>query len=111
MTSYAAQKHEPKTMKAKADLMLKRGSISEAQHKKLHAKADVEIAKAKPSKAPPFKAKLAPQKAPPSPANGPLDDDDEETGTDTAKSDDPSLKRGKPGAATVTRGEPADPDL
>lgn len=49
--SYAAEKHEPKTMKAKADLMLKRGSISEAQHKKLHAKADVEIAKAKKPKA------------------------------------------------------------
>jgi hypothetical protein len=48
--SYAAEKHEPKTMKAKADLMLKRGSISESQHKKLHAKADVEIGKGKPSK-------------------------------------------------------------
>lgn len=31
--------------------MLKRGSISEAQHKKLHAKADVEIGKAKQPKA------------------------------------------------------------
>lgn len=46
-------KHEPKTMKAKADLMLKRGSISDAQHKKLHAKADVEIGKAKQAKAMP----------------------------------------------------------
>lgn len=43
--SYASEKHEPKTMKAKADLMLKKGSISEKQHKKLHAKADVEIGK------------------------------------------------------------------
>jgi hypothetical protein len=40
-------KHEPKTMKAKADLMLKRGSISEKQRDRLHAKADVEIGKAK----------------------------------------------------------------
>lgn len=47
--SYASEKHEPKTMKKKADLMLKRGSISEKQHGKLHAKADVEIGKAKPS--------------------------------------------------------------
>ena len=37
-------------MKAKADLMLKKGSISETQHKKLHAKADVEIGKAKQAK-------------------------------------------------------------
>lgn len=44
--SYASEKHEPKTMKAKADLMAKRGSISEKQHAKLHAKADVEISKA-----------------------------------------------------------------
>jgi hypothetical protein len=50
--SYAAEKHEPKTMKAKADLMLKKGSISEKQHKKLHAKADVEIGKAKAAKLP-----------------------------------------------------------
>jgi hypothetical protein len=54
--SYATEKHEPKTMKAKADLMLKRGSISEKQHKKLHEKADVEIVKAKAGK----NAKIAP---------------------------------------------------
>lgn len=40
-------------MKAKADLMHKRGSISEKQRNKLHAKADVEIAKAKKPKAMP----------------------------------------------------------
>ena len=44
--SYATEKHEPKTMKAKADLMAKRGSISDKERAKLHAKADVEIAKA-----------------------------------------------------------------
>jgi hypothetical protein len=54
--SYYSEKHEPKTMKAKADLMLKRGSVSEKEHKKLHAKADVEIAKAKAGKG----AKIAP---------------------------------------------------
>lgn len=46
-------KHEPKTMKAKADLMLKRGSISEKERDRLHKKADVEIAKAKAAKKPP----------------------------------------------------------
>lgn len=60
--SYASEKHEPKTMKAKADLMLKRGSISEKQHKKLHAKADVEIAK-KP-KGDPAEAKVTKQDPP-----------------------------------------------
>jgi hypothetical protein len=87
-------------MKKKADLMLKRGSISEAQHKKLHAKADVEIAKAK-----------ALKKAKPAPSGDVMDDDDVETGADTPTADDPSAKTRKPGPAKVTVGEPADPDL
>ena len=45
-------KHEPKTMKAKADLMHKSGSISDKERDRLHKKADVEIAKAKAAKTP-----------------------------------------------------------
>lgn len=84
-------------MKAKADLMLKRGSVSEKEHKKLHAKADVEIAKSKPDA-------LS--------AKGKSDKDDaatdKEVGKDTSAADDPSLKRRKPGKADVMRGQPAD---
>lgn len=92
----AVMKHEPKTMKKKADLMLKRGTISEAQHKKLHAKADVEIAKAKP-----LSAK----------GDGGDAATDIEVGKDTPAADDPSKNRRKPGADNLERGEPADPDL
>lgn len=85
-------KHEPKTMKAKADLMLKRGSISDAQHKKLHAKADVEISKAKQAK--------------PAPQDGA--DDAPEPVADTTQT---PAKRKAATKAPVLRGEPADPDL
>jgi hypothetical protein len=100
-------KHEPKTMKAKADLMLKKGSISEAQHKKLHAKADGELAKPKMGALPPAK------KVDTLSAKGKGGDaaTDIEEGSDTSKADDPSFKRRKPGKADVERGEPADPDL
>jgi hypothetical protein len=100
-------KHEPKTMKAKADLMLKKGSISETQHKKLHAKADGELAKPKMGALPPAKKVNALS------AKGDGGDagTDVETGSDTSKADDPSLKTRKPGKANVMRGEPADPDL
>lgn len=83
-------KHEPATMKKKADLMLKRGSLSEKEHKKLHAKADVEIAKAKP----------APK------ADGA--DDAPEPAADATET---PAKRKAATKAPVTRGEPADPDL
>lgn len=104
--SYAAEKHEPKTMKAKADLMLKRGSVSEKEHKKLHAKADVEIAKAK-------TVKQSKPDALSAKSSGDADDaaTDKEVGKDTTAADDPSLKRRKPGKANVMRGEPADADL
>lgn len=46
-------KNDPKAMKAKAGMMLKSGAISDAQHKKLCAKADVELTKSKPVKAAP----------------------------------------------------------
>lgn len=39
--------HDPKAMKAKATKMLKAGSISEKEHKRLHAKADAELARIK----------------------------------------------------------------
>ncbi len=94
-------KHEPATMKKKADLMLKKGSISEKEHKKLHAKADVEMAKV--SKPDALSAK----------SDGDADDaaTDKEVGKDTPAADDPSLKTRKPGKTNVMRGEPADPDL
>jgi hypothetical protein len=94
-------KHEPKTMKAKADLMLKKGSISEKEHKRLHAKADGEIAKEQPPVKTPLSAK----------GDGGDAASDVETGKDTPAADDPSLKTRKPGKANVMRGEPADPDL
>lgn len=87
-------KHEPKTMKAKADLMLKRGSISEAQHKKLHAKADGELAKGKPVKAAPVAQDGA--------------DDAPEPVADATET---PAKRKAATKAPVLRGEPADPDL
>lgn len=40
-------KHDPKAMKAKATRMLKAGSISEKEHKRLHAKADAELVRMK----------------------------------------------------------------
>lgn len=49
---YEPEKNEPATLKKKADLMLKRGSLSEKEHAKLHKKADVEIGKAKAAKPP-----------------------------------------------------------
>lgn len=100
-------KHEPKTMKAKADLMLKKGSISEKEHKRLHAKADAELAKPKMGALPPAKKVDALS------AKGDGGDaaTDAETGKDTSKADDPSSGRRKPGKADVERGEPADPDL
>jgi hypothetical protein len=102
-------KHEPATMKKKADLMLKRGTISEAQHKKLHAKADGEIAKQKAAKKAIPPAKAGDQLS----ATGDGGDaaTDVETGSDTPTADDPSATTRKPGPAKVTRGEPADPDL
>jgi hypothetical protein len=103
--TYAAEKHEPATMKKKADLMLKKGSISDKEHKKLHAKADVEIDKAKQFKTKPSVDALS--------AKGKVTDaaSDKEVGKDTPGADDPSLKRRKPGKADVERGEPDDPDL
>lgn len=100
-------KHEPKTMKAKADLMLKKGSISETQHKKLHAKADAEMAKPKMGAIPPAK-KIDALSAK---GDGGDAGTDAETGKDTTKADDPSAKTRKPGKADVMRGEPNDPDL
>lgn len=82
-------KHEPKTMKAKADLMLKRGSLSEKEHKKLHAKADVEIAKAKPKVAAP----------------APTADDAAEPAADATET---PAKRKAATKAPVMRGEPID---
>jgi hypothetical protein len=101
---YEPEKNEPATMKKKADLMLKKGSISDKEHKKLHAKADVEIDKAKQFKAKPVDA-LSPK--------GKVTDaaSDKEVGKDTPGADDPSLKRRKPGKADVERGEPDDPNL
>lgn len=94
-------KHEPETMKKKADLMLKRGTLSEKEHKKLHAKADGEIGKAKPAKVDALSAK----------GDGGDAATDKEVGKDTPAADDPSLKKRKPGPVNVERGEPADPDL
>ena len=101
-------KHEPKTMKAKADLMLKKGSISEAEHKKLHAKADVEIGKSKMGAIPPAKKvdALSAKGGDKGPAVT-----DVESGKDTAVDDDPSKKRRKPGPDNLQRGAPNDPDL
>lgn len=105
-------KHEPATMKKKADLMLKRGSISDAQHAKLHKKADQELANQKlgaTGKIPPAKDvdKLS--------ATGKGDKSvaatDVESGKDTATDDDPSKKRRKPGPDNLQRGAPADADL
>jgi hypothetical protein len=100
-------KHEPKTMKAKADLMLKKGSISETQHKKLHAKADAELKKPKIGALPPAKKVDALS------AKGDGGDaaTDKEVGKDTPAADDPSLKTRKPGKANLERGAPNDPDL
>lgn len=102
-------KHEPATMKKKADLMLKRGTISETQHKKLHAKADVEIAKAKATK----KAKATPSAG--DQLSTTADDTDAatdvETGSGTQTADGPSNGRRNSGKANLQRGEPPDPDL
>jgi hypothetical protein len=80
-------------MKAKADLMLKRGSISEAQHKKLHAKADGEIAKSKPVKA------------------APVEDGADDAAEPVADATQTPAKRKAATKAPVMRGQPADPDL
>lgn len=101
-------KHEPATMKKKADLMLKRGTISEKQHKKLHAKADGELSKSKDGAIPPPKKVV--DAISPAGKGGDAASDIEE-GKDTAAADDPSKKLRKPGKADVERGEPADPNL
>ena len=112
--SYDSEKHEPKTMKAKADLMLKKGSISDKEHKKLHAKADVEIAKAKAGK----NAKIAPApkvddlSAKGSGGVAATDKEGESTGP-AGKDADATQTPAKRGAATkkpVLRGQPLDDD-
>ena len=115
--SYDSEKHEPKTMKAKADLMAKRGSISEKQHKKLHAKADVEIAKAKAGENA-KNAKIAPApkvddlSAKGSGGVAATDKEGESTGK-PGKTADPTQTPAKRAAATkkpVLRGQPLDED-
>ena len=112
--SYDSEKHEPKTMKAKADLMAKRGSISEKQRAKLHAKADVEIAKAKAGK----NAKITPApkvdalSAKGSGGVAATDKEGESTGKGGATAD-PTQTPAKRKAATkkpVLRGQPLDED-
>ena len=105
-------KHEPATMKKKADLMLKRGSISEKQHAKLHKKADQEISNQKAvakGKIPP--AAVGDQLSAKTDKKAGAAASDVEIGKDTAANDDPSKKRRKPGPDNLERGEPADPDL
>jgi len=91
-------KHEPKTMKAKADLMLKRGSISEKQRDKLHAKADVEIGKAK-------------RKSPPDALSAKGGDPDDGAADKPGADADASETKARRKAATekpVLRGQPLD---
>lgn len=87
-------KSEPKTVKAKADLMLKRGSISEKEHKRIHAKADA----AKSKKAKPDDLS----------AEGGDPEFGKETGKDTSAADNPSGKYRKRGSDRVMRGQPID---
>lgn len=82
-------KNDPKAMKAKADRMLKLGALSDKEHKKLHAKADAELARMKGAKADPAAT-------------------DAETGSDTPEADDPSATYRKRGSDVVTRGQPLD---
>lgn len=98
-------KHEPKTMKAKADLMLKKGSISETQHKKLHAKADSELKKPKMGALPPAK-KVDALSAKGAPVEGGADDaaDPASDATQTP------AKRKAATKAPVMRGQPLDED-
>jgi len=96
-------KHEPKTMKAKADLMLKRGSISEAQHKKLHAKADAELKKPKMGALPPAKKVDAL-----SAKGAPVDDGADDAPEPVADATQTPAKRKAATRAPVLRGQPLD---
>lgn len=99
-------KHEPKTMKKKADLMLKRGTISDKQHKKLHAKADAELSKMKGGK----NGKIVPDSdADELSATGGTSDDG--AGAPPGATADPTQTPTKRAAATkkpVLRGQPLD---
>lgn len=90
-------------MKAKADLMLKKGSISETQHKKLHAKADAELKKPKMGALPPAKKVDAL-----SAKGAPIEDGADDAADPASDATQTPAKRKAATKAPVMRGQPLD---